>query len=381
MRKKIYQRFLITFIFSVGILLGFIMVFNFFVDPGNEFFHGAVIERKMAQALLQNKSVIVQSNYNERLLQKMMLQKLSFRPDILILGSSHIMPLTHATFHTARFFNASVSSASLQDDMALYSILQKRGFQPKVVIICLDPWIVSKSNPQQLWKSEYRKEYQEVNKLIIKNQGLESLAFINQIISFFEKYLQLLSSAYLESSINKFKNHIKSKNNQDILEDVMTLDNKREICANCFVRQPDGARLPTPAEEAMTSSDSNLYVMNHINSWKDFWTESTLSSSYAFIFDRFIQYLLKQGVEVVFYFPPLQPLEYSQVVKNNQNYQMVFIAEKYFKMVAKKYQLKTIGAYDPAQVDLFAADFIDNWHLKKEGIKKIFTNGHITGSH
>src|SRR3990167_6568695 len=75
MRKKIYQRFLITFIFSVGILLGFIMVFNFFVDPGNEFFHGAVIERKMAQALLQNKSVIVQSNYNERLLQKMMWQR------------------------------------------------------------------------------------------------------------------------------------------------------------------------------------------------------------------------------------------------------------------------------------------------------------------
>ena len=370
MNKKLYKKFTIIFFIMAGISLSTVMIFNFFIDPGNQFYHANIIEYKMSQALLQDKKVIVQANYNERFLQKTMLQKLSFRPDILVLGSSHIMPLTNDIFHTKRFFNASVSSASLEDDIALYYILQKNGYQPKTVIICLDPWIVSKANPEVLWKTEYIEEYLEGKKLILGESI--SLIYLNHIMSFFEKYLQLLSFKYLESSIHKLIAIIKHQKQHTILQDISTLDAKASICPNCFVRQPDGSRLPTPTEEATTPEEANLYVLNNINSWKDFWTQSTLDSNYTVIFERFVQYLLQRNIKVVFYFPPMQPLEYTQLVKKNTNYRMVFVAETYFQKIAKKYRLQTIGAYDPMKVHLVTSDFIDSWHLKKEGITKLF---------
>ena len=53
---------------------------------------------------------------------------------------------------------------------------------------------------------------------------------------------------------------------------------------------------------------------------------------------------------------------------------MVFVAQQYFNDIAKKYQLKIIGSYDPGRVKLSTKYFSDNWHLKTEGLNKLFLN-------
>ncbi|OGT25451.1 MAG: hypothetical protein A3I77_03940 [Gammaproteobacteria bacterium RIFCSPLOWO2_02_FULL_42_14] len=348
------------------------MLFNYWVDPGNQFSHGAEVEQKMSKALLKNQSMIVQANYNERLLQKIMLEKLPVAPDIFVLGSSHIMPLSHTVFNRPRFFNASVSSANLQDDIALYYLLQKKGYQPKILIICLDPWIVSKSSPETLWKTEYIKEFNEGKNLILGRRF--SFDYYIRLSGFFEKYSQLLSSEYLMASFNKLTLSLKQKENLGINLNVRVLSNTVDICPNCFVRQPDGARLPTPSEELTTPAEANTYVVNHVDGWKNFWSQSRLDPKSTQLFDSFIKYLVQHHVRVILYFPPLAPLEYQQLVKKNKNYQMVFVAQQYFNDIAKKYQLKIIGSYDPGRVKLSTKYFSDNWHLKTEGLNKLFLN-------
>lgn len=375
MISNIYKKTLIGFLCTVFFLLFFIMGFNYFVDPGNQFFRSATVENKMASALLQNKKVIVQANYNERLLQKILIEKMSMRPDIFVLGSSHIMPLTHHTFHTRRFFNASVSSASLQDDIALYYILQKQGYQPKTLIICLDPWLVSKSSPEILWKSEFIKEYDKGRNLILNRQSGSDL-FI-QIDSFFEKYSQLLSSDYLEASVHDFISMVRNKKSYFEAQKINILSKHAAVCSNCFIRQPDGARLPTPNEELTTTNQADTYVMNNLNNWQTFWSQSKLDNDKAILFEAFIHLLIKNNVNVVFYFPPLEPLEYKQLVKKNKNYQMVLIAQQYFDSIAEKHHLQVIGSYDPGQANVTTKDFIDNWHLKEEGVQKLFLSENL----
>ena len=73
MKQIIYKRFIFYFFISFSVALLSIMTFNYFVDPGNQFSHGKLIEQKMVDALLADKKVIVEANYNERLLQKMMI--------------------------------------------------------------------------------------------------------------------------------------------------------------------------------------------------------------------------------------------------------------------------------------------------------------------
>lgn len=367
MLKRSYRKFFLLFLNITALLLVAVMLFNYFVDPGNQFSHGALLEKNMANALLNNKKLIVQANYNERLLQKMMIARLKEQPDILVLGSSHVMPLTHDDFDTPLFFNASVSSANLEDDVALFYLLHQRGYQPKTIIICLDPWIVSKDSPESLWKTEYIDDYAAGKSLILRKPA--TLNYFTQAAGFLEKYEQLLSSAYLTASINKF---ISSWHKQDLDQGISVLSNMNAICANCFVRQPDGARLPTPNEEKTSSESADTYVINNINGWTNFWTRSSLDPNRALIFKSFVTYLIDHHITVVFYFPPLEPSAYTQLVEKNKNYQMVLIAQQYFERIAKKYDIKTIGSYNPTLAQVDKRDFIDNWHLKKEGIDKLF---------
>ena len=369
MASRLYTKYVLIFFVLTTVLFVSVLLFNYLVDPGNQFAHGTVIEQKMVNALLKGESVSVEANYNERLLQKIMIEKLSYSPQIFVLGSSHIMPLTHAMLSNKSFFNASVSSAGIQDDVALYYLLQRRGYQPKIVIICLDPWLVSKDPPEKLWKTEYIDDYDKGRSLILGKKN-EPQAFIH-IASFFEKYSQLLSSDYLEASINNFISQLKQNNiNQNNQFRVLTGHSK--ICGNCFVRQPDGSRLPTPNEEAITSEKANQYVIDNINNWGAFWTQSQLGPHATLLFESFVQYLIQHKIKVVFYFPPLEPMEYSQVVKKNKNYKMVLLARNYFLKLAKKQRIEVIGSYNPKKLHLDTSNFIDNWHLKKGAVKKLF---------
>lgn len=372
MTIKIYKKFITIFSVSVISILLIIMAFNYFIDPGNQFSHGASVEHKMAAALLANKKIVVQANYNERLLQKIMIEKMKFVPDIFVLGSSHIMPLTHNSFGANSFFNAAVSSASLEDDIALYYLLEKKGFQPKKLIICLDPWIVSSASPETLWKTEYIKPYYAGRSLILGKQA--SSDYFLRLSSFFEKYTQLLSSDYLRSSLVKFYSNLNIKRSHHITPAISVLS-EGVVCPNCFVRQADGSRLPTPNESSMTAKLANRYVENNVNSWKSFWTKSQLDRKKVVIFELFVKYLVQHGVKVVFYFPPLEPLEYTQLVEKNKKYRMISIAQKYFNGIARKYKLKVVGSYDPKLAHISANYFIDSWHLKETGMKKLFGSG------
>ncbi|OGT37941.1 MAG: hypothetical protein A3F11_02920 [Gammaproteobacteria bacterium RIFCSPHIGHO2_12_FULL_37_14] len=361
--KTIYYKSLIVFVLIAFALLSFIIFLNYYGDGGNRFFQADNFENKLADSLLKNNSVFVCVNYNDRNIKKILLNKLKTSPAMLVLGSSRTMSLTSSLFSNLNFFNGSVTSANMEDDIALYYLFERRGWKPKTVLIGLDPWILNKSNGSSLWKATFLYDYGKASRQFFGNKENLFQPYA-KLSAWFENIIPLLSSSYLRSSIQNFihKGDLSFKI-------IKSTQNQPNDYPGCHLHLPDGTRL-TSKEDESNSSERADYAgaveMHHFSSASLLPIKDKMQ-----IFEKFIAYLLRQGIKIIFYLPPYEPTAYS-VIQSNPNYKMIQMTEDYFRASAAKYHIKIIGSYNPVALNLHSNDFIDEVHLKQKGINKIF---------
>src|SRR5690242_3591258 len=142
MRSIIYKNILRLFLSVLVIFLLAMTAVNYFVDGGFLFHRAKKFESTLAQAFLQQQKILICRNYNDRQVKKSFIEHLKQAPEVLIFGSSRSMPIREDLFRGLSFFNASVTGGTLEDDLALYYLFQKKGQHPKVVIISLDQWLI-----------------------------------------------------------------------------------------------------------------------------------------------------------------------------------------------------------------------------------------------
>src|SRR5437762_2695186 len=116
-----------------------VMAVNYAVDPAHVFGTGAY-EHRVAGLLLDGRDVGGLSNFDDRRLQQLMAAGLSGRREVVALGSSRVMQIRAELFPGARFYNAAVSGATLEDDVALYGLMTASGRAPARIVLGLDPW-------------------------------------------------------------------------------------------------------------------------------------------------------------------------------------------------------------------------------------------------
>lgn len=370
----IYKKFLTLFIALFALFLLAIIIINYYVDPANQFFSAKSFDEKMANAALDNKVIIVRTNYNERLFKKLLLSKIKTPPDVLILGSSHVMAIDHNLFRTTKFFNAYVTNPApiLQDEIALYYLIHERGWKPKTVLIGLDYWILARNNGKEGWKA-LLPEYLAGKRLLF-NKAETSNLYYEKLHACLEKYTQLLSYEYLIASLSKIKDLYslrKSDGSKD--HDFLIAQNSDYACRECNVLYPDGSKTPTRELEERTAAEADFEGRKvfkhsvHDNSFTE------LDSEYMNLFEGFIKYLVNQNIKVILYLPPIEPAAYDKV-QHDSNYKMINVAERYFISIGEKYHLKILGSYNPETLGLRAVNFYDDSHLKKSAINKIFND-------
>lgn len=360
MKAVIYKQSLFTLVsLSIFSLLG-IILFNYYVDPGNRFFHAALFEKEIADALLNDKKVMFHTNYNDRGVEKIFLEKLNTRPDFLVIGSSRAMPIGQELFNSSSFYNASVTSASLEDILSIYYLYQLKG-QPKVLVLSLDPWILDKNHGMKKWKLAFLSEYDAARQLILGEKVKTNYAEKLNII--FEKYSQLLSSEYTHVALRKFM----MPPSKEVI-----IDPADNACPSCYTRFPNGTRIFSSEQESTTNEQADLASIQGIQQYtRDYGTYTQLDPYYMNMLDQFVAYLLNHKVRVIFYLPAYEPIAYS-AIETDDRYKMIDVAEKYFMSMADKYHLKVIGGYDPRKLKLQANDFVDDLHLKRQPIENIF---------
>lgn len=165
----------------ISLLISSVIHFNYKVDSLGK---TRKLERGMTKIFFQNKNVEWSKNIKERWVKKSFIEKGLKEPvDLLITGSSRIMQIDSSFFPTKKIFNAGVSGAGLEDQIAFINIYQKKFGLPKEVIITVDPWIFNKGSDTRYRRIE--EDYFEMKQKIENKHYLYIYSLmVNKINSF-----------------------------------------------------------------------------------------------------------------------------------------------------------------------------------------------------
>ncbi len=351
------KRFLIKLLGVVPIFIVIIFV-NFRVDPANIFKKD--YERKAAEILLSGQSVVGMDNYDERILQEEIIRRIKETPDAIIIGSSRVMTLSDEVIgNEEEYWNHGVSGAGIPDYLGILGIYDEYSELPGQVIIGLDPWILNDNSGD----TRYQSIAKYVDRFRKKVEGTDSRIQLER--NSFEKEMQLVSLSYFQSAF-----HLVTENPELLKKSAIEFygTNKKDV--EDSIRYTDGsieynkAFRERSAED--TFADAKTYVSQGIYQIENY---QMLSMEKRMLFEKMIDYLQKDGVDVIFYLPPYHPYVY-EYIKENKNYEMVLEVERYFRKIAEGEGIKLYGSYNPETLDCVEEDFLDGMHMKRECISK-----------
>ena len=343
-----HKRWLKLFFLCCFVLLFIIGLFNCLVD-GVGLFRLNKGLKNAAATLLEGKMVAGPlGGYDERELQKLIVEHYSKRRDMITIGSSRNTLLRKRFIHEdIDFFNHSMAGAGLEDYIAILGLYRIKGRLPKTVVLGIDPWIFNKnSGLPQYWRSLSR-YYEE---MVVEINGKEIKVSVTQP----NRYLQLINLDYTKANYEYFRSGKKL-----YVTDTIDIDD--------FVREPDGSvhfpyRMRFKADERKKPYPPDAMPIGYLNHFE--------SVSGLELFEDFIRYLGKKEVDVILLLLPFHPAAYK-LFSNNPPYQTALSLEKYLKDFALRNGIKVIGSYDPGRYQLAGKDFFDDTHGHEIVAKKV----------
>ncbi|HZF69960.1 hypothetical protein [Sulfuricurvum sp.] len=345
------KSFSITVFFATVFLISIVAGFNYFFDSYG-FFQNNKGLSAAAKAIGQGRIVAGLENYDERIFQKQIYNNFGKIPDCIAIGSSKSMMIQSnmVTCH-GKFFNHSVSDASLEDYISITGIYAKDDRLPKKIILGIDPWIFNKNTGRGDWET-LKDEYAFMLSQISTRKD-------NKTYDTKNNYLQLINfdnTIYNIEHLNK-GNLIKVVINENIDSSIKRADGSIEY--------PYKIRFQSDVE---TKKNAIQYISGKVYNLEDFDQLSNVQ-----LFEDFIVYLQHHNIEVEFFIPPYHPIVYDYI-SNNHKYHNVLKVEEYLNAFAFHHKIKILGSYNPYKYGLTSKDFTDGMHSKSYVSAIIFKN-------
>jgi len=338
-------------------------------DPGYLFRRaGEKPLRRVAQLLLSGHAVTLSDwNIDERLVMRYYVEQMWpwQAPDVLVIGSSRAMRISSSGFRGHTFFNAGVSGASLEDDIAITQLFVERGFVPHTVILGLDPWLVNRNNLQPRWVT-LSEEYNRGVRRITKHSRVQAweapLATMKQLElvspAYFQASLMLATRLAPESGATKNASVTVAIADENSTETIRYSDGSVRDAARRLSKSVAAVR----AEAVGYAAEQPAYSLGSFTA-----IDPALSS----LFEQYVDDLLARGVTPVFFLPPYHPATYELLVANPK-YRILTEVENYFRHVAASRGIAVYCSYDPARCQLVEGDFFDGMHTRRETAETIF---------
>lgn len=342
MKKFIYK----TTIFSALTFL-FLVSVNYWGDSAKIFHPG--YEKKIANIIFKNQNATNISNYDERILQKELINKLHSTPDVLILGSSRTMLINSTFFEEKKVINNSVSGASIEDLIAIYQIYNEKDILPKKIILGIDPWLLNDNNGQKRWKSlekeyaSFSNERKEINKSILDN-----------------KVKQLFSLSYFQASFKNLPNVIKGKS-----EPIASTEKYNQTTTKLVDASLSYGKQYREVSNEEVNNKAKKYISGNIYSIEKF---NSVSPEILQEFEKLCLSILENNIELSFFLAPYHPIVYEKVV---QDYSVVLDAENQIVKFAEEKGIEYFGSFSPQKADVNNIDFYDGMHCKEQTVREI----------
>lgn len=340
MRQLIYKIILLSiplFLLLTGI--------NYFGDAAKVFTSN--YEKKMVEVILNNKHVTNIQNYDERIFQKELIQKIKVQPEIVIIGSSRTMLINSAFFPGQSLLNSSVSGAGLKDITAIYQIYKSNNKIPEKIIIGIDPWLLNENNNESRWLSisSYYNQFHQKKEIPLN---------LNKNIN------QLFSLSYFQFSLKSIYEDF-SKNTDPIPTN--------ESLNKTNTKLTDGSLVYGKKYKNVTSEEIEIRIQSYLNDklYKidDF---NMISESSWNKFLKLLNDMKNNDIEVELFLSPYAPLVYNEIL---DNYPMVIKTEDKIRNLATAMNIQLYGSFNPLELNMDNSYFYDGMHCNEKGIKKV----------
>lgn len=359
------KQYFAVFFLVTGLLLGCAAMLSYIEDPGGVFTKN-LKEREIAEILLSGHNAANVKNYDERLLQKDVIQNDPRHNDLIVLGSSRVMQIRSSDFEGKTFFNHGVSGVTIEDIIAILELYLEKGDLPGTIIIGVDPWILNTNNNQIRWHS-LQQEYMNGIARIFPASVQSGLDFESIGLNVdIDRYKSLLSRPIIIDSIKQIFSQSYYPTDRDDLDVGIVLK--------------DGSYSDPLSTRTQTVAEIDSRATIHADGGDKFLQKFTRTDEgLKNQFESTIHYLKEKNVTVILFLAPYHPIVYKKFMTDPQ-YTIAREVEAYFKDFAAEEGLTIIGSYDPGFMNLTSEDFTDGMHPNRETVKKIFLSANISNN-
>ena len=357
---KNYKKWVFIFFTSIFFTLFSILAFNLIIDKGSYFSYNEQL-KAAAKALLEGNIVAELQMTDNRILNEYFIKNIESKIDAIAVGSSRTMLFRKKYLFQDEniFFNHSMDRSTLGDYLAIIGAYKSlKAYIPKTVVIGVDPWIFNKNSRfNNAWVR--LKEYYFY---LIREIGINNSHYDDYLSNVPNTFDTLLSWNYLLSNIN-------------FIIDVLWNDKKyfyiaKHIGIGVRLIEPDGSfhypdKYLYRGDDLVQNDAENSFY--HSAGLENFWELNN-----KILFEMFIEYLQKEGTNIIFFLPPYHPASYKNLI-SSQNTKIINDIEEYLGILAKKKDIRIVGSYNPHKYNLINKDFIDGFHTRSYVIKNIFS--------
>jgi hypothetical protein len=335
-----------------------VIAVNYLVDPGRLFGRGDV-EGRIAGELLAGRSVVAGFRMDELRLRQRLAEGRSRGPDVLVLGSSRAMPLAGDAFPGREVVNASVSSASIEDAIALLELYEGHGLRPRTLFLPVEPWALNGSlrNPSAALESELRAGLRRLGRRSASDDGS-----LSAVVGVRSRWLQLVSPAYFQASLASVLARGRWGTGPDVGGRGQGRPGESAAAAHRF--NPDGSVEWEPAMAARTSADVEALARASAARAPRY-LEPPPVRERLLLLRAFLDDVARRGMHVVLWLPPFHPAAYQSFVAGRRG-RALSEGESDVRTLAAAAGVPLLGSYDPARCRVSAADFVDYNHLRRE---------------
>ena len=357
------KTFVFVYVTSFFLVIASIAAFNYKVDSHYLFSRSHLLEHAVDD-LLSGRMLSGIRTVNNRYVHKRIIEKMQKIPNTIVLGSSRSFLLRDSCLglkSTGSYFNHSLEGGRLKDYIAILGIYKRKGVLPARILIEVVPRLFDKRSETTLYFSHW---------LSIAHDYYYFMNALNYNTPPF-------TTAYRDTQykILKTKRLIAYS---DTIEHVNSLVSGEELdyrIANCnypevFLKMPDGSLCYPFSKRNQYGSFTEEENRHYLETMEEHIHQQSLQQ----MFIDLINYLEKNGTQVVFFLPPYNPYTYHEITKNRA-LRYVHNYERMILDLAASKKIPVIGSYNPHISHLSYKDFFDAVHINNDvAMERVFKN-------
>ncbi len=292
-------------------------------------------------------------NVNIREIRSAQIEGLKEAPAIAIIGASHWQEAHADLSPNVKFFNAHVHRDYYDDLLAMSEVFVRNNKLPRTMVVSVRDHLFSpvEARKDHLWlpgASNYR--------AMAARLDIEAHSIWATLPTV--RWREQISASMLFGNVTRWYNANEKPGATD-QRNFATLDTLLADGSILWSAQHNGIFTPERARALALAAAATQGP-----------TAPVIDPRGIAAVDALFGYLSKQGVEIVIAFPPFNPV-YFDAVRNTPYMKGLEQVEKVAHGFAEKYNLRTIGNFDPARVGCTADMYIDSEHSNPQCLSRV----------